>query len=45
MVLETHMKLCTTEPDFPAKPFCPQNWENGPELGKICSLIFTEIIP
>ena len=28
MVLKTHMTLCVTEPDFPEKIFCPQNWEN-----------------
>ena len=33
MVLETHMKLCVTEPDFPGKCFCPRNGENGPETG------------
>ena len=33
MVLETHMKLCVTEPDFPGKFFCPKNWENGPKVG------------
>ena len=35
MVLETHIKLCVTEPDFPEeKKFCPQNWENGPKMGQ-----------
>ena len=29
MVLETHMKLCVTEPDFLEKGFCPKNWGNG----------------
>ena len=24
MVIETHMKLCVTEPDFPGKLFLPQ---------------------
>ena len=32
MVLETHMNLCVTEPDFPEKSFCPQNWEIGPKM-------------
>ena len=26
MVLETHMKLCMTEPDLPGKFFLPQKW-------------------
>ena len=34
MVLETHMKLCVTEPDFPGKMFFLQNWENGPKIGQ-----------
>ena len=34
MVLETHMKLCVTEPDFLEKIFWPQNWENGPKMGQ-----------
>ena len=34
MVLETHMKFCVTEPDFPEKNFLPQNWENGPKMGQ-----------
>ena len=34
MVLETHMKLCVTEPNFPGKFFCPKNWENGPKMGQ-----------
>ena len=29
MVLEVHVLLCVTEPDF----FCPQNGENGPKTG------------
>ena len=33
-MLETHMKLCVTEPDFPVKNFCPENWENGPKMGQ-----------
>ena len=33
MVLETHMKLCVTELDFPGKFFLPQNWKNGPKTG------------
>ena len=32
-MLDTHMKLCVTEPDFLEKVFCPQNWENGPKTG------------
>ena len=27
MVLETHMKLCMTELDFPRNFFLPQKWE------------------
>ena len=45
MVLEAHMKLCMTEPDFPEIFFCSQNWENGPKtwfFGFIEKLIFTE---
>ena len=34
MVLETHLKLCMSESDFPEKCFfCPQNYENGPKTG------------
>ena len=37
MLLETHMKLCVTELDFPGKSFLPQKWgkwaKNGPETG------------
>ena len=29
MMLETHMKLCVTEPGFLEKHFCPQNMKNG----------------
>ena len=32
-MLETHMKLFVTEPDFPGKFFLPQKWENGPKIG------------
>ena len=32
MVVETHMKLCVTEPDFTGNFFCPKNWENGPKM-------------
>ena len=32
MVLESHMKLCVAEPDFPEKKFSPKNWENGPKM-------------
>ena len=28
MVLESHMKLCVTEPDFPEKNFLAKNLEN-----------------
>ena len=31
MALETHMKLCVTELNFPEKLFCLENWENGPK--------------
>ena len=34
MVLETYMKLCMTEPDFPGNFFYPKNWENGPKMGQ-----------
>ena len=34
MVLEIHVKLCVTEPDFPKIIFCPQNWENRPKMGQ-----------
>ena len=37
MALETHMKLCVTEPDFPGKFFLLLNlgkWtQNGPKTG------------
>ena len=33
-MLETHMKLCMTELDFPGKFFCPKNGENGPKMGQ-----------
>ena len=33
-MLETHMKLCVTEPDFPEKFFCPKNCENGTKMGQ-----------
>ena len=33
MVLETHMKLCMTEPDFPGKFFFPKHWKNGSKTG------------
>ena len=32
MVLETHTKLCMTEPHLPGKMFCPQNWESGSKM-------------
>ena len=36
MVLETYMKFCVTEPDFPGKFFLPQKlgkWaQNGPKF-------------
>ena len=38
MVLESHVKLCVTEPDFPGKFFLPQKlgqWaQNGPKAQK-----------
>ena len=34
MVLEAHMKLCVTEPDFAEIFFCPQNWENKLKIGQ-----------
>ena len=34
MVVETYMKLCSTGPDFLEKKNCPQNWENGPNMGQ-----------
>ena len=34
MVLETHIKLCVTELDFPEKFFWLQDWENGPKMGQ-----------
>ena len=51
MVLETHMKLFVTEPDFLGNFALPQNWDEGPKWAKnkffkiyckIWSLIFTE---
>ena len=33
MMLETHIRVCVTKPDFPEKIFCPKNWENGPTMG------------
>ena len=48
MMLETHMKLCMTEPDFVEKFICPQISKNGPKTGflefKIWSLIFAEFV-
>ena len=32
MVLETHMKLCVTEPDFLETFFCPGYRGNGPKI-------------
>ena len=32
MMLETHMRFCVKEPDFPGKFFCSKNWENGPNF-------------
>ena len=29
MVLESHVKLCITDPDFLVK-----NWKNGPKMGQ-----------
>ena len=37
-MLETHMKLCVTEPDFPEKVFLPQ------KLGKWSKIGFFEYI-
>ena len=35
MVLETHMNLCVTEPDFPEKIFfAPKIGKNGPKTGQ-----------
>ena len=34
MVLESHVKLCVTEPDFPGIFKSPQNWENGSKMGQ-----------
>ena len=34
MVLESHVKLGATEPDFPGKILLPPNWANGPEMGQ-----------
>ena len=34
MVLETQMKLCVTEQDFPGKFLLLQNWENGLKTGQ-----------
>ena len=31
MVLETHMKLCVAESDFPGKLFLSKKWENVPK--------------
>ena len=33
MVLETHIKLCVTEPDLLRKRFCPINLENTTKIG------------
>ena len=34
MGLETHMKLCVTEPDLLGKKICPQIQENRPKIGQ-----------
>ena len=35
MVLETHMGLYMTDPDFlEKKTFCPKNWEKRPKMGQ-----------
>ena len=34
MMLETHVKSCVTQPDFPEKNFFLKNWENGPKMGQ-----------
>ena len=33
-MLETHMKLCVTEPGFLEKNFCSQNRENGQKMSQ-----------
>ena len=32
-MLETHISLCLTDPDFSGKKICPKNWESGPKMG------------
>ena len=45
MVLETHMNLRVTEPDFPKKVFCPKNKDRDFfNLLKNLILIFTEFV-
>ena len=39
MMLETHVKLCVTQPDFPEKNFFLKNWENGPKMGQKLGLL------
>ena len=34
MMLETHMKLCMTELNFPEKNFSLRNWNNGQKWAK-----------
>ena len=34
MGLETHMKLCVTELNFPENNSYPKNWENGPKMSQ-----------
>ena len=33
-MLETHFKLCVTEPDFPEKNFLPKNLEDDRKWAK-----------
>ena len=54
MVLETHMKLCMTEPNFAGKFFLPKKWgkwaKNGPKtgflefIGKLSHLFFLNLV-
>ena len=42
MMLETHMKLCVTEPDFPEKFFAPKIVKMGQKWAK--NRIFLNIL-
>ena len=50
MMLETHMKLCVTEPNFPGKFFLPQIGENGSKpgffefIGKLSHYFFLNLV-